>query len=407
MTSSVQSVDGIVHQFPCCGQEAHRECAIQCPSCDAIQFEGASLADEEECILCSTELSPRDRFVVPCCQHALHLECLVHSFESCGIRCPFCQIEKSTLASSPQFQQILGRLWSLTNPFQTQFTSRLFHHHEIDLGCLLPQSGADFRIWRIDACMEWSLEPGASGGPVNFPVGVFDLFPDRPGGRPAIAPFPWFQLDSGGSGHDRCPTCVHFQIRRKKIGSRVDLYAACLHCVVGMQATLSRLGEGTHSGCFRWRPPSTFLFDNWSSCSSPRVPTPVLVSQRRLIDACAAQFVSLPRNDPLVAALTQSQVWGPSGDHLDARLQEQCTLPHVLSMMEVWISAQVAGSTIPPPAPTVVDTNFHNGSSGSFADNAGAPSRPLPSLFVPSRTFPEVPPRSPFESQASRCMVQW
>ena len=47
--------DGVVHQFPCCGREAHRECAIQCPSCDAIQSEGASLADEEECVLCSTE----------------------------------------------------------------------------------------------------------------------------------------------------------------------------------------------------------------------------------------------------------------------------------------------------------------------------------------------------------------
>ena len=55
-------------------------------------------------------------FVVPCCQHALYLECLVRSFESCGVRCPFCQIDLSTLASSPKFQQLLGRRVEFDQP---------------------------------------------------------------------------------------------------------------------------------------------------------------------------------------------------------------------------------------------------------------------------------------------------
>ena len=240
--------DGIVHQFPCCGQEAHRECAIRCPSCDAIQSEGAS-------------------------------------------------------------------------------------HHETDLWSLVASMHS---IWNVLSALS----------------------------------------------------------------SHVESY--------GWDArTLSRPGEGTQSWLFCRLISLGMLLNILAYTTGPRAPVPKCQRQfwsrnaGELIDAYAAHFASLPRNDPLVAALTQSQAWGPSGDHLDARLQEQCTPPHILSMMEVWISAQVAGSTIPPSAPTVVDTNFHNGSSGSPADNVGAPSRPLPSPFVPSRTFPEVPPRSPFASQAS------
>ena len=62
-----------------------------------------------------------------------------------------------------------------------------------------------------------------------------------------------------------------------------------------------------------------------------------------LVDAYAAHSASLTCDDLLVAALTCSQSWCPSGDHLDARLEEQRTLAHILSLMEVWVSTQVAG----------------------------------------------------------------
>ena len=115
--------------------------------------------------------------------------------------------------------------------------------------------------------------------------------------------------------------------------------------------------------------------------TGPRAPVPECQRQYwsrnagELISAYAAHFASLSRDDPSVEALTQSQSWGPSGDHLDARLQEQCTPAHFLSMMEVWISTQVAGITIPPSAPMAVDANLHNASPASpAADNVVSPS---------------------------------
>ena len=106
-----------------------------------------------------------------------------------------------------------------------------------------------------------------------------------------------------------------------------------------------------------------------------------------LVDAYAAHSASLTCDDLLVAALTWSKSWGPSGDHLDARLEEQRTLAHILSLMEVWVSTQVAGSTIPPSAPMVVHASLHNASPASLAaDNVGSPSRPLPSPSVRPRT---------------------
>ena len=419
--------DGIIHQF--CGREAHRECAIRCPSCDAIQSEGASLADEEECVSCSTELSPRDRFVVPCCQHALHLECLVRSFESCGVRCPFCQIDLSTLASSPQFQQILGRRVEFDQPIPDPIHQPVVPPPPRSIWpvCCRRVGPPDYSPLE-DRRMEWSpVQPGASGGSSPWTFQWVCLTCSRPFGVEDVPPLPDLS----------CPLCQIDSGVVLEMATR-DVRRVCISCnclvtvpdppqedrfscgpLCGMSPlygwdarTLSRPGEGTQSWLFCPLISLGMLqlettLNILAYTTGPRAPVPECQRQHwsrnagELIDAYAAHFASLLRNDPLVAALTQSQAWGPSGDHLDARLQEQCTPAHILSMMEVWISAQVAGSTIPPSAPTVLVTNFHNGSSGSLADNVGAPSRPLPSPFVLSRTFPEVPPRSPFESQAS------
>ena len=82
----------------------HPECDGFCPRCGA-----QSENDELECTLCRSELTGDNRFVVLCCHQALHLDCLVRSFNSCGVRCPFCQTDLTTLTRSSQFQQILGQ----------------------------------------------------------------------------------------------------------------------------------------------------------------------------------------------------------------------------------------------------------------------------------------------------------
>ena len=72
----------------------------------------------------------------------------------------------------------------------------------------------------------------------------------------------------------------------------------------------------------------------------------------------AAHFAALPRDDTVAAALSQSRSWGSSGDHVDAGLQEQATLPHILSILEVWFASQVAhfqNQELLPVDPMVAD----------------------------------------------------
>ena len=114
-----------------------------------IHSEGASLADEEECVLCSTELSPRDRFVVPCC--SLHLT-LFRKWNQMP-------------------QQILGR--------RVEFHQRipdLIHQpvvppppRSIWLVCCRRVGGSPDCVFLEDQRMDWSpVQVGASGGSWTF-----------------------------------------------------------------------------------------------------------------------------------------------------------------------------------------------------------------------------------------------
>ena len=274
--------------------------------------------------MCSTELSPRDRFVVPCCQHALHLECLVRSFESCRVKCPFCQIDLSTLASSPQFQQILGRRVEFDQPIPDPIHQPVVPPPPRSIWpvCCRRVGGPPDYSPLENRRMEWSpVQPGASGGSSPWTFQWVCLTCSRTFRVEDVPPLPDLscprcQIDSGvvrdmatGDVRRVCMSCTclvtarrlvlewtsvrhvstvwlgctHPQqtwrgdsvlvilsphLTRKKIGSRVDLCAACLHCMVGMHAPSADLARGlslgyfvpsSHSGCFSWKPPSTFL----------------------------------------------------------------------------------------------------------------------------------------------------
>ena len=60
---------------------------------------------------------------------SMHSICHARSSESCGVRCPFCQTDLSTSRLLHSSSKFLGVVWSLTYPFQTQYTTRLCHCH--------------------------------------------------------------------------------------------------------------------------------------------------------------------------------------------------------------------------------------------------------------------------------------
>ena len=134
-------------------------------------------------------------------------------------------------------------------------------------------------------------------------------------------------------------------------------------------SSLSRPGEGTQSWLFC---PLISLglrsleinLGVVAFSTGPRAPVPDSQFQfwshnaANIINAFAAHFAALPRDDPVALALSQSRSWGSSGAHLDAGLQEQATPPHILSMLEVWIASQVAqfqDPELPSIDPVVVD----------------------------------------------------
>ena len=359
------------------------------------------------------------------------LECLVRCFESCGVRCPFCQIDLNTLARSSQFQHILGRCVEFDQPIPDPIHQPVVPPPPplIWPVCCRRVGGPPDYSPLEDRWMEWSpIQPGASGGSSPWTFQWVCLTCSRTLLVEDVPPLPDLscprcQVDSGavldvttGDVRRVCLSCNC--VVTAPDPPQEDWFSCGPLCgmapLYGWDArTLSRLGEGTQSWLFcplislgMLQVETTLNIPAYTT--GPRAPVPECQRQYwsrnagELISAYAAHFASLPRDDPSVAALTQSQSWGPSGDHLDARLQEQCTPAHILSMMEVWISTQVAGITILPSAPMAVDANLHNASPASpAADNVGSPSRPLPSPFVRPCTFPEVPLRSPFTSQAS------
>ena len=132
-------------------------------------------------------------------------------------------------------------------------------------------------------------------------------------------------------------------------------------------SSLSRAGEGSQSSLFcplislELRSLETHLGVPAFS-TGPRAPVPDSQIQfwshnaADIINEFAAHVAALPRDDPVAAALSQSRSWSSSGDHLDAGLQEQATLAHILSM---------AGSvdhfeSCPIPGPRVAFPQSHD-----------------------------------------------
>ena len=151
--------DGILER---CGGPVHPECDGFCPRCGAEQPENDEL---EECTLCRSELTGDNRFVVPCCHQVLHLDCLVRSFNLCGVRCPFCQTDLSSLAGSSQFQQILGRPIQFDQPIPDPIHQPMVPVPPMIWPLCCPQVGGppDFALLE-DRRMEWSpIQPDASG----------------------------------------------------------------------------------------------------------------------------------------------------------------------------------------------------------------------------------------------------
>ena len=103
------------------------------------------------------------RFVVPCCHQVLHLDCLVRSFNSCGVRCPFCQM--SSLARLSQFQQILGQPIQFDQPIPDPIHQPMVPVPPMIWPLCCPRVGGppDFALLE-DRRMEWSpIQPDASG----------------------------------------------------------------------------------------------------------------------------------------------------------------------------------------------------------------------------------------------------
>ena len=192
--------------------------------------------------------------------------------------------------------------------FRCNRACRLCHRHRDRSGLSVAAEWADLRIirlWRIDAWNGLQFKPGTSGGSSPWTFQWVCLTCSRTFRVEDVPPLPDLscplsQIDIHGSGHGdkRGPTCVHFvqmfghssRSTGRRFGSRVDLCAVCLHCMVGMHAPSADLARGlslgyfvpsSHSDASVGDYPQHSCLDNWSSCSSLRVPKPVLVSQRR------------------------------------------------------------------------------------------------------------------------------
>ena len=80
--------------------------------------------------------------------------------------------------------------------------------------------------------------------------------------------------------------------------------------------------------------------------TGPRAPVPDSQAQfwtsraRDVIHAFVDLFSSLASDNPLAVTLSSQVSWGPSGDHLEVCIQEALTLPHITSMLEVWLTSQ-------------------------------------------------------------------
>ena len=95
-----------------------------------------------------------------------------------------------------------------------------------------------------------------------------------------------------------------------------------------------------------------------------------------VIHAFADHFSGLTSDNPVSVALSSPASWGTAGDHLEARIQEALTPPHITAMLEVWPTS-------------------HVGSFGSDAEHTPQP-LPLPAAPVPLPNGPSDPVPSPF-----------
>ena len=387
--------DGVLDHFPCCHAPVHQECQGYCSSCDIEDI--SDMGDsEEECVVCRCGMDAHDRFTLPCCFHDLHLDCVLRSFQACGAKCPLCQISLDHVAQSEQFQAIVGSrsdvMMQEPIPEPVASISVVAPPPVWPLCCNRLGGPPDF-VPLDDRRMEWSpIHPAASGSnsiwigqwicrSCSRSLRVTDLPP-----LPPVA----------------CPDCQHVADSVLDVVS-AEVSSICMNCRRGVPcpptaatevplphvvdwftsgglarlcplygwntSSLSRPGEGTQSWLFC---PLISLglrsleinLGVVAFSTGPRAPVPDSQFQfwshnaANIINAFAAHFAALPRDDPVALALSQSRSWGSSGAHLDAGLQEQATPPHILSMLEVWIASQVAqfqDPELPSVDPVVVD----------------------------------------------------
>ena len=413
--------DGVLGQFSCCQSPVHPECqGNSCPWCDDG---GSELLAIEECVLCRTEMAAADLFQLPCCQQRLHLECLVRSFQSCGVRCPFCQVDLVSMASSEQFQAILGGHIEFDQPLPDPI-----HQPQVPPPplvfplCCHRIGGPQISFhWRIVA---WSglpftlpvpgvLHRGHTSGVLScsrtFRVEDVPPLPE--------ASCPECQRNSGvvldvttGDVRRVCTFCSRVVSVPDPPVPSSDWFSSGPLCQLSPlygwdSPTLSQPGEGTQSWLFcplislgLLAVETRLSVPPFST--GPRAPVPEEQIQfwthqaPDIIVAFAVHFSTISHNDPLAVALSSPSSWGPSGDHLVASLQEALTPPHILSQMEVWLSSQVAtfrgegALPVPHSPPADPATEVH--------------SPPVPSPFAPHphtvQLSPTASPRSPFAS---------
>ena len=137
--------------------------------------------------------------------------------------------------------------------------------------------------------------------------------------------------------------------------------------------------------------------------TGPRAPVPDPQAQfwtahaGDVIHTFGDHFSGLTSDNPLAVALGSPPSWGPSGDHLEARIQKALTPSHITAVLEVWLASQVGSfggddEHIPQPFPLpAAPVPLPNG-----------PSDPVPSPFLASlREVPAASSRSPFAAQHS------
>ena len=81
-----------------------------------------------------------------------------------------------------------------------------------------------------------------------------------------------------------------------------------------------------------------------------------------VIEAWTEHFMGFSSSDPRAVALTSRESWGVGGDHLSPQLQESMVPGEVLSMMTVWLTAQVSQfqrDSQVPDSPTHTDSPFN------------------------------------------------